>query len=79
VSPVWWATSRAVWPRRAQPAPSELKARIGELPADSSIVVYCAGGYRSAAAASLLRRAGLSRIADLVGGLGAWRAAERPS
>jgi glyoxylase-like metal-dependent hydrolase (beta-lactamase superfamily II)/rhodanese-related sulfurtransferase len=34
----------------------ELRERIGELPSGRPIVVYCAGGYRSAAAASIIRR-----------------------
>ena len=41
---------------------------------DQSIVVHCASGYRSAVAASLLQREGFSQVADLVGGLAAWRA-----
>jgi phage shock protein E len=35
-----------------------LPARLGELPADRLIVVYCASGMRSARAASVLRGAG---------------------
>ena len=49
-----------------------LEERVAELPADRAIVVHCASGYRSAIAASLLRRNGLERVADLVGGLAAW-------
>ncbi|MGZ8545384.1 MAG: MBL fold metallo-hydrolase [Flavisolibacter sp.] len=33
---------------------SELRARIGEIPADKPIVVHCAAGYRSAAASSII-------------------------
>lgn len=55
---------------------SQLRERLDELPSDCPLVVHCAGGYRSAIAASLLRREGLLRVADLVGGLGAWRSAE---
>jgi len=36
----------------------ELPARLAEVPADKEIWVYCATGYRSAIAASLLERAG---------------------
>jgi len=32
----------------------ELRERINEIPTDKSIVVHCAAGYRSAAAASIL-------------------------
>ncbi len=42
------------------------------------IVVYCAGGYRSSVAASLLRGHGFERVADILGGFEAWRAAGLP-
>jgi hydroxyacylglutathione hydrolase len=32
----------------------ELRERIGEIPEDKPIVVHCAAGYRSAAAASII-------------------------
>lgn len=35
----------------------ELRGRVGEVPADKPIVVHCAGGYRSAAASSLIQSA----------------------
>jgi rhodanese-related sulfurtransferase len=54
---------------------SRLRDQLGELPRERPIVVYCSGGYRSAIAVSLLRREGVARISDLVGGLGAWQAA----
>ena len=57
---------------------SQLADRWGELPADRQLVVYCASGYRSAIATSLLRRAGMARVASLVGGLAAWRSAQLP-
>ena len=52
----------------------ELPRRINELPRDHEIAIYCAGGYRSAIAASLLQHAGFSQVADLAGGFGAWAA-----
>jgi hydroxyacylglutathione hydrolase len=52
---------------------SRLPERLDSLPRDDSIVVHCAGGYRSAIAASLLQRDGCARVSDLVGGLAAWR------
>ncbi len=51
---------------------AQLPGRIGEVPTDRPVVAYCAGGYRSSAAASLLRRAGLPDVSDLLGGYGAW-------
>jgi glyoxylase-like metal-dependent hydrolase (beta-lactamase superfamily II)/rhodanese-related sulfurtransferase len=42
--------------------------RIGELDPTRPTVVYCAGGYRSATAASLLRARGFPAVAELLGG-----------
>ena len=50
----------------------ELPARMGELPRDRAVVAYCAGGYRSAIAVSLLLRAGFEGVSDLAGGFAAW-------
>jgi rhodanese-related sulfurtransferase len=41
-------------------------------------VVYCAGGYRSLVASSVLRHAGFTDVSDLLGGYGAWAAAGLP-
>jgi rhodanese-related sulfurtransferase len=54
---------------------SQLAERLDEAPRDRPLVVYCAGGYRAAIAVSLLQREGRARIANLVGGIGAWEAA----
>jgi rhodanese-related sulfurtransferase len=40
--------------------------------------VYCAGGYRSSIAASLLRAHGFARVADVLGGFDGWRASGLP-
>jgi hydroxyacylglutathione hydrolase len=45
--------------------------RIGELDPARPTLVYCAGGYRSAAAASLLRARGFPVVADIYGGYAA--------
>jgi rhodanese-related sulfurtransferase/glyoxylase-like metal-dependent hydrolase (beta-lactamase superfamily II) len=58
---------------------SQLASRLGELPAQQPLVVHCASGYRSAIAASLLRREGLPQVANLVGGLAAWNSAQMPT
>ena len=52
--------------------------RLDELDREAPTVVYCAGGYRSSIAASLLRSHGFARVADLQGGYGAWAAAHLP-
>ena len=48
-------------PRRARPA--------------APTVVYCAGGYRSSVAASVLRQRGFADVSDILGGYGAWEEA----
>jgi rhodanese-related sulfurtransferase len=53
---------------------SQLAPRLDELPRDRSLISYCASGYRSMVAASLMRRDGLQSVANLVGGLPAWEA-----
>ena len=56
---------------------------LDSLDHDAPTVVYCAGGYRSSIAASVLRANGFSDVSDLIGGYGAWAdrqiALERPS
>jgi hydroxyacylglutathione hydrolase len=55
---------------------NNLEKRFGELPRGRGIVVYCATGYRSSVAASLLRQHGIEDVADLAGGIKAWEAAK---
>ena len=50
----------------------QLPGRVDELDPSAPTVVYCAGGYRSSVAASLLRLRGFHDVSDLVGGFGAW-------
>ena len=56
---------------------AELTRRIGEVPA-GPVVAYCAGGWRSSVAASLLRRHGHPDSSDLHGGFAAWEAMYEP-
>lgn len=56
----------------------ELESRAREIPSDRRVVIHCAGGYRSAIAASILMRAGHTQVEDLIGGFGAWEAARQP-
>ncbi len=58
---------------------AELAARLAEVPADRPVVVYCAGGARSAIAASLLTHTGRAEVSDLIGGYDAWRRALTPA
>jgi hydroxyacylglutathione hydrolase len=48
------------------------------LPRDRALLVYCAGGYRSSIAASLLQRRGYEPVAEIAGGIAAWEAARLP-
>ncbi|OMC39943.1 sulfurtransferase [Mycobacterium sp. GA-1841] len=50
----------------------QLPERATELDPTRPTVVYCAGGYRSSVAASLLRRRGFTDVSDILGGYGAW-------
>ena len=50
----------------------QLPNRLGELDPAKPTVVYCAGGYRSSVAASLLRHNGFTDVSDILGGYGAW-------
>jgi glyoxylase-like metal-dependent hydrolase (beta-lactamase superfamily II)/rhodanese-related sulfurtransferase len=56
-----------------------LEGRIAEVPADRPVVVHCQGGYRSAIAASLLRKHGRDDVTDLVGGYKAFAASQAPA
>jgi predicted enzyme related to lactoylglutathione lyase len=42
------------------------------------LILYCAGGGRSALAAQTLQQMGFDNIAHLAGGFGAWKAAGKP-
>src|SRR5690606_10668045 len=50
----------------------QLPGRLAELDPQLPTVVYCAGGYRSSVAASLLRARGFADVSDVAGGYGAW-------
>jgi hydroxyacylglutathione hydrolase len=57
---------------------NHLEERLQEIPRGRTVVVACAGGYRSSIAASLLQRQGLGKIVELAGGMAAWEAAQMP-
>jgi glyoxylase-like metal-dependent hydrolase (beta-lactamase superfamily II)/rhodanese-related sulfurtransferase len=62
---------------RTIPLP-ELSRSLAGLDPTLPTVVYCAGGLRSTVAASLLRHEGFSKVADVLGGFGAWVSAGLP-
>ena len=55
---------------------ARLRASVADLDLSVPTVVYCAGGYRSIAAASLLREQGCVDVSDLLGGYSGWGTAE---
>jgi glyoxylase-like metal-dependent hydrolase (beta-lactamase superfamily II)/rhodanese-related sulfurtransferase len=52
-----------------------LESEVGSLDPARPTAVICAGGYRSSAAASLLRRHGFRDLINVIGGTSAWVAA----
>jgi hydroxyacylglutathione hydrolase len=57
---------------------NHLAEDLETLPKDRSLLVYCAGGYRSSIAASLLQRHGFRRVSEIAGGIAGWEAANLP-
>jgi len=57
---------------------NHLVENLGKIPKDRSLLVYCAGGYRSSIAASLLQRGGFDRVGEIAGGIVGWEAANLP-
>jgi hydroxyacylglutathione hydrolase len=57
---------------------ARLLDRLDELDPAAATIVYCAGGYRSSVAASLLRAHGFAPVADVQGGFDAWLSAGLP-
>ena len=50
----------------------ELPTRMDELERETTIIVHCHSGVRSAHAVQLLRAAGFARAINLAGGIDAW-------
>jgi rhodanese-related sulfurtransferase len=55
----------------------QLRARIAEIPRDRPVVCVCRSGGRSAQAALIREGAGIKDVANLDGGLIAWRGLDR--
>ena len=57
---------------------NHLAERLTEIPAGRPVILHCAGGYRSAIAASLLQCHGYTDVSELAGGIAAWETAGLP-
>ena len=57
---------------------NHLLENINMLPKSRPLLVYCAGGYRSSIAASLLQGSGFETVSEIAGGIAAWEAAKLP-
>lgn len=56
-----------------------LSERMTEVPRDKPVAVVCGSGYRASIAASCLQREGYTQVANVVGGMTAWRSAGLPT
>ena len=73
-----WAVS-SLADRGARLIPlDELDERMGEIPRDRSVVVYCRTGQRSLQAALRMAEAGFEDVTNLRGGMVAWAAEVEP-
>ncbi len=57
---------------------NHLADNLEKLPKDRPLLVYCAGGYRSSIAASLLQSRGFRHVSEIAGGIAGWEAANLP-
>ncbi len=48
---------------------NQFENRISELPVKSNFILNCAGGYRSMIASSILKRHGINKFVDVIGGM----------
>ncbi|WP_084658423.1 rhodanese-like domain-containing protein [Thermogemmatispora onikobensis] len=71
---------REPWEYRSGHAPravniplGQLAARVNEVPRDREVLLICLSGHRSAQAARLLQRLGLSHVVNIKGGITSWR------
>lgn len=55
-----------------------LSGQLDQVPTDRLVAVLCRSGYRASIAASLLARAGFSHVANIRGGMEAWKKAGLP-
>lgn len=56
-----------------------LQDRVNEVPKDKPVAVICGSGYRASIASSFLQREGFEDVANVIGGMSAWKAAKLPT
>ena len=74
-----WEVALAKLPDIVHIPLGQLPARLQELEPDSNIVAMCKSGGRSHRAAEFLSSKGFGRVANLSGGIDAWRQEIDPS
>jgi hydroxyacylglutathione hydrolase len=57
----------------------KLEERFSEIPRDRQVAVICGSGYRASIASSFLKREGYNDVANVLGGMTAWKAAGLPT
>jgi len=57
----------------------KLSERLAEVPREKPVVVVCGSGYRASIAASFLQREGYTQVANVAGGMTAWKSAGLPT
>lgn len=58
---------------------NQLARRLDEVPRDTRLAVVCKSGYRSSAACSVLMRAGIGELRNVIGGMDAWTGEALPT
>jgi len=56
----------------------ELPQKISEVPESGQVTVYCDVGFKGSLGASILARNGYKDIANILGGITAWKSAGLP-
>ena len=57
---------------------NHLVENLAKIPRGRALLIYCAGGYRSSIAASLLQRGGFDHVSEIAGGIVSWETAKLP-
>lgn len=57
---------------------NHLTEDLAKIPKGRPLLVYCAGGYRSSIAASLLQQSGFGQVSEIAGGIVSWETANLP-